>query len=341
MHLEFIVQRLVSILIPAHNAASWISQAIESALAQTWPNKEVIVVDDGSTDGTRAVARAYEGRRIKVFTQTNAGASAARNHAFSVSQGEIIQWLDADDLLAPDKVGLQMRCSGIQEDRRVLVSSAWGRFFGSPERARFIPDALWEDLTPAEWLFRKLDQNLWMTPNAWLMSRELADAAGPWNPELRRDNDGEYFCRVIRAASRIQFVSDARSYVRKGNSNSISHNRSLSHAKLESLLRSLCLHVRYMRELEDSERSRVACARLLQRWLIYFYPEHPEFVEKMRRLAREVGGELSSPRLRWKYRWIQRVFGWKAAKAVLFRGPKLQEFLARARESLTKPVSLD
>jgi glycosyltransferase involved in cell wall biosynthesis len=108
------VPALVSILIPAYNAERWIAEAIRSALAQTWPNKEIVVVDDGSTDQTLHVARGFASKSILIATQPNGGASAARNHAFSLSQGDYIQWLDADDVLAPSKVSLQMKA----RDRR-------------------------------------------------------------------------------------------------------------------------------------------------------------------------------------------------------------------------------
>src|SRR5262245_15362018 len=90
---------LVSVLIPAYNAESWIADTIQSALAQTWPCKEVVVVDDGSTDGTLAVARRFASKNVLVVTQENQGAAAARNRAFSLCQGDYVQWLDADDLL--------------------------------------------------------------------------------------------------------------------------------------------------------------------------------------------------------------------------------------------------
>src|SRR5580658_7551096 len=99
---------LVSILIPAYNSEEWITQTIRSALAQTWPRKEIIVVDDGSKDATVAIARQFEPLGVLVHAQKNQGASAARNKAFSLSHGAYIQWLDADDLLALDKITRQM-----------------------------------------------------------------------------------------------------------------------------------------------------------------------------------------------------------------------------------------
>jgi len=78
---------LVSILIPAYNAEKWVGAAIASALGQTWRHKEIIVVDDGSTDRTLAVAREFESKGVCVMTQPNQGAAAARNKALSLRQG--------------------------------------------------------------------------------------------------------------------------------------------------------------------------------------------------------------------------------------------------------------
>ncbi len=75
----------VSILIPAFNAEKWIENTIRSAVAQTWEPKEIIIVDDGSTDRTLAIARQFESESVHVVSQKNAGAAAARNRAFSLS----------------------------------------------------------------------------------------------------------------------------------------------------------------------------------------------------------------------------------------------------------------
>src|SRR5947208_2891018 len=113
---------LVSILIPAFNSEAWIAETIESALVQTWPRKEIIIVDDGSTDRTLAVAREFASKEVSVLTQPNQGAAAARNKAYSISQGKYIQWLDADDVLAPDKIARQMELCGHAGDTRMLLS---------------------------------------------------------------------------------------------------------------------------------------------------------------------------------------------------------------------------
>src|SRR5215467_4826886 len=142
------IQRpMVSILMPAYNAEDWIVDALRSAIAQTWEPKEIIVVDDGSTDRTLEVARQFASKGVSVFAQKNQGAASARNKAFSLCNGEFIQWLDADDLLAPDKISLQMEALSALKDRSILLSSAFGHFKYRYYRARFLPGPLWRDLS--------------------------------------------------------------------------------------------------------------------------------------------------------------------------------------------------
>src|SRR6266581_2015651 len=144
----------VSIRIPAYNAEEWIGDTLESALAQTWPRKEIIVVDDGSRDRTVAIAQRFASEKVRVISQRNQGAAAARNAAFSHCRGDYIQWLDADDLLAPDKIAKQIHMIDADRGRRTLLSSAWGHFFYRSHRARFSSTSLWCDLSPTEWLLR-------------------------------------------------------------------------------------------------------------------------------------------------------------------------------------------
>lgn len=99
-------QALVSIIIPCHNAERYVGESIESALAQTYVHKEVVVVDDGSTDSSLEVIRSF-GKQIRCVTGPQKGGGAARNRGLGESRGEYIQFLDADDLLDPRKLELQ------------------------------------------------------------------------------------------------------------------------------------------------------------------------------------------------------------------------------------------
>jgi glycosyltransferase involved in cell wall biosynthesis/peptidoglycan/xylan/chitin deacetylase (PgdA/CDA1 family) len=315
------VKSLVSILIPAFNAQEWLADTLRSALSQTWERKEIIVVDDGSTDNTLMIARQFESDSVRVVSQTNQGAAAARNTAFSISKGEYIQWLDADDLLAPDKIAKQMDQLGTCGSKRTLLSSAFGKFMYRWYRAKFVPTPLWNDQSPTDWLLRKMGQNLFMQTATWLVSRELAEAAGPWDTRLRRnDDDGEYFCRVLLASDGVRFVPEARVYYRAFGYDSLSYIGA-SDMKLEAFWLSMQLHIRYLRSLEDSPRSRAACLEYLQRNLIFFYPNRPDITREAQRLAADQGGNLRIPILSWKYSWIRVCLGWGPAKgfALLLR----------------------
>lgn len=99
---EYDDKPLVSVIIPCYNAEAYVGEAIESALEQSYPNVEVIVIDDGSTDRSLEVIRGFGGR-VRWKTGLNRGGGAARNQGLALARGELIQFLDADDLLAPDK----------------------------------------------------------------------------------------------------------------------------------------------------------------------------------------------------------------------------------------------
>jgi glycosyltransferase involved in cell wall biosynthesis/peptidoglycan/xylan/chitin deacetylase (PgdA/CDA1 family) len=309
---------LVSILIPAHNAEEWIADTLRSAIAQTWARKEIIVVDDGSTDQTLTVARRFESDGVRVISQKNQGAAAARNTALSLSQGDYVQWLDADDLLAPDKIAWQLEALGQCQSKRTLLSAAFGKFMYRWYRAQFVPTALWTDLSPTEWLLRKMGENLYMQTATWLVSRELTEAAGPWDTRLLSDDDGEYFCRVLLASDGVRFVPEAKSYYRAPGAafgGSLSYI-GLSDKKIKAHWLSMQLHVSYVRSLEDSERVRVACVNYLQRSMIHFYREDPEIVKEAEQMAEMLGGKLKVPYLSWKYSWARLILGWSVAKRI-------------------------
>ncbi len=198
---------LVSIIIPAYNSEKFLGETVRSALAQTWPHKEIIIVDDGSTDGTLNLARQFESRQVKVLTQKNRGAACARNAGLAVAQGDFIQWLDADDLLVPEKISLQLsgRNTGGEE---ILYSCGFASFYAHFRQARTVLNHLNRDLSARDWLVAALTTGDWLSPHVWLVSRRLTERAGTWDERLSLNDDGEYFCRVVSVSSWVNFYQE-------------------------------------------------------------------------------------------------------------------------------------
>jgi len=319
---------LVSILIAAYNAEKWIAYTLQSAVDQTWKRTEIIVVDDGSKDRTADVSRQFASKGITLVSTENRGLSAAQNYAFQLSHGDYIQYLDADDLLAADKIERQLAALREGDSKRILLSSPWAPFYYRTNCASFVRNSLWQDLSPVEWLLRKMGENLHMQNATWLVGRELAQAAGPWDESLHYDQDGEFFCRVLLASEGTRFVPETGIFYRKSGTNSISYI-GRSSKKKESLLRSMKLHIHYLQSLEDSERVRKACLKYLQNWYGAFYPGRPDLAVEAQRLSAQLGGHLEPPHLRWKYAWIKPLLGQEAANWIQMAFPQIKNFISR------------
>lgn len=302
---------LVSIIIPAWNAGRWLDETLRSALAQTWPAIEIIVVDDGSTDDTLAIARQFEGPLVRVVTQPNSGASSARNHGLRLARGDYIQFLDADDLLAPDKIAEQL-AHPKAGDPAVLFSGAWGRFADTPENADFRNEILNADYEPARFVVTKLENHAMMHPAAWLVSRHLIEKTGPWNELLSLDDDGEYFTRVVLASRRVRFCGSARSFYRSRIAGSLSRTRSESAWSSQFL--SVRLSGEHLLNREDSPASRRALADALQRVIYEAYPAAAHERRQAAALVARLGGSTLRYEAGPHFALAARLLGWKIAK---------------------------
>ena len=175
-----------------------------------------------------------------------------------------------------------------------------------------------------------MNENLHMQNATWLMSRELAEAAGPWDASLHYDQDGEYYARAVTKSEGIRFVPGGRRYSTGPPVESRISVIGTSNKKRDSLLRSMKLHVQYLRSLEESERVRKACLIYMQNWFHNFYPDRPDIVAELQSLAAELGGHLEVPRLRWKYAWMEPIFGLDAAKRAQMVLPQMKASVIRS-----------
>lgn len=303
----------VSIIVPCYNAAPWLATTLESCLAQSWPQREIIVVDDGSRDASLAIARSFAPHGVQVISQPNRGAAAARNTGLHASRGDFIQFLDADDALHPDKLRRQL-ARAATEPPDAVFTGRWGRFAQSVSETAFDDgNPLFADLAPLDFLLRFSSHDCMMHPAAWLVPRAVADSAGPWDERLSLNDDGEYFTRIAARAERIAYCAEAVSYYRSNVTGSLSGQRSRRH--LESGLLAVDLITRQILALgRDRAPARRAAADLYQRFAYDYYPAGADLVATALGRARSLGGSTLTPLGGRHFQLLRQLVGWKLAR---------------------------
>jgi glycosyltransferase involved in cell wall biosynthesis len=325
------MEPLVSILIPAFNAEQWIAQTIQSALDQTWPRKEIIVVDDGSSDQTLAIAQQFGSKIVSINTQANQGAAAARNKAYAICQGRFLQWLDADDLLAPDKISFQLADEESWAEE-TLHSCAHSTFYRYPGGARAVSHSLARNLGAREWLLTAMNTGAWVPPHSWLVSRHLTQHAGPWDERLSLNDDGEYFCRLVSASAQIKFHPQARCFYRTGNPRSLNQVR--SQKALQSLLLSVDLSVEHLLKLDQTPQARKAAVTFLQYNIDQFGVKDPAIWSGFLERAKSLGGVVRPPTETWRFRLACALLGEHRAVHIKVGVGRVKWAAFRARERI-------
>ncbi|MEM1115120.1 MAG: glycosyltransferase family A protein [Bacteroidota bacterium] len=306
----------VSVLIGAYNAAPWIGETLRSVFDQTYPHLEVVIVDDGSTDGTLAAIEAAASgtdRDVTILSQENRGACATRNRAFEASTGDLIQYLDADDLLHPQKIERQVRRLA-QQPFGTVASGPWTRFQDEiPADLTAVPrESDWRDYEPAtDWLVQSWGGDGTIPLFAWLIPRAIAEAAGPWVEGLLRNQDGEYMARILVETERIAFCEGAWGFYRTSGSGSVSARR--GRAIAQSLADATERCERTLLGHKDSEAHRRAASGLWQMLLFEAYPTAPDLVRQAEARIEALGGMYRTPGVSRPLRPIRDYVGWKAA----------------------------
>ena len=217
----------VSVVTPAYNAAATVGGAISSVLAQTYRDVEVVVVDDGSTDATAAIAEAY-GDPVRVVRQENRGVAAARNRGIREAAGELIAFCDADDALLPEHLERLVR---VWDERGgIATANSYWLLPGGIGKTRYrggFPK-------PEEQRRAILEQNF-VSPLS-LFSRGLLDEVGPFDEERRRAEDWDFWIRAIFAGRRVTLQPRPTALYRWG-SESLSSARDAMDADVEAVLR--------------------------------------------------------------------------------------------------------
>lgn len=270
----------VSILIPCFNASRFVLDTLDSAIQNMEPGDEIVVVDDHSSDDSMAKATAFlqqSGVDHQIESNPDKGACAARNHALSLAKGELIQWLDADDLLGAAKVATQRQ--HLHPGGKALVVSPFQTFLEKAEPNRANEECDWASLTqpsPADWLASENQAVL----HCWLGNRAVFEAAGPWDTSLEVNQDGEYFARALAAAEALHLETRVRAHYRRGIPGSVSR---FTAQKAPSLFQSIHSIHNTALSLEDSPRMRQMIANRYQHAIYTAYPHCLEGIREARK----------------------------------------------------------
>ena len=312
------MQPLVSICIPCHNAEKYVEEAIESVLNQTYKNIELIVVDDGSTDRSGEVLEKYRMKGVKVVTEKCGSASKARNRALREARGEYIKFFDADDIISPKMIEIQI--AKLNGRTNAVASSEWGRFYGDVSTFKSNPQSVWRDMEPTEWLVKALyDARPMMQPGMFLIPRDIIKTTGGWNEELTLIDDFEFFTRIFCHSKEILFTTGAILYYRSGNSGSLSAKK--NRQAVESQYHSLLKGISHLLALRPDPAARLSCANMLQDFIYSHYPKHPDLCRELRSRILELGGSDLKPDGPPRFHQLKRFVGWKNARRIqrLFR----------------------
>lgn len=209
---------LVSIVIPVYNGSNYMQEAIDSALNQTYPNIEVIVVNDGSKDDgkTDEIARSY-GDKIRYFEKSNGGSSSAINYGISQMKGEWFSWLSHDDIYTPDKVEKEMdylRAIGVFEEdlKRHIVFAGSMLIDGSgviirkfSNRKAKKMEAVVNSISGNEYLIAQ-PRRFNFHGCSCLIHKNVFDIAGVMDENLRIFNDVEWWFRIYASGVKLHYV---------------------------------------------------------------------------------------------------------------------------------------
>lgn len=246
----------VSILTPAYNAEAFLTDSIESVRQQTFTDFELLVVDDGSTDGTAAIAAQYAARdpRVRVSRQQNLGLPAARNAALARARGRYVALLDSDDMWMPTYLADQIGILERRPDLAILSANAFnfgGAWDGQPLLPAG-PAAHLREVTLLD-LVRVEDSVSILT----VFRREVADTLGGWDTSFARSEDYDFWLRALASGFRLAINPQPLAFYRR-HANSLSSNELAMLRSVQTVLKKLRERCADQREVTNAIDTQLA-----------------------------------------------------------------------------------
>lgn len=299
---------LVSIVIPSFNAGRWLRPCVESALAQSWPEKEILVVDDGSTDGSLEVLRSF-GDAIRMLERPHQGAPSARNAGLAAARGEWVQFLDADDYLEPPKIEAQLaESAGAEAD--VLYSPVIVETWRDEKAADRVIDPIDPESDLYErWFTMQLPQT-----GAALWRAETLRKMGGWNEAMPCVQDHELYLRALQAGLRFHATASSHAVYRLWSESTLCRKDPVLAIEVRTRLARQLLD--WLRETGHlTSRHQATAGRIcfgLARQIARFDRERAAEYHRARRAEGLIA--LAGPAAPAHYRLLYRILGFAAAE---------------------------
>jgi len=202
---------LVSIIIPNYNKEKYIKEAIDSALNQTYKNIEVIVVDDGSTDGSKEIIKSY-GNRIRAYFLPHRNANVCRNFGIKNSKGEYIQFLDSDDIISKDKIEKQIE---VFKKIDAGIVGCWWKYLIEREEGIFIESEVQKPFISSDVVSCTILDKGWSPPNAYLFKKELVQSVSGFDENLNCVQDVDFIVNIAMKGIRFEIYPEVLAYYRR------------------------------------------------------------------------------------------------------------------------------
>ena len=306
----------VTIAIPCHNAARWIAQAIESALAQRDVEPEVIVVDDGSADASREIAGAF-GSRVQLLAGGHRGANHARNLALSRAAGEWVQFLDADDYLEPAKVGAQLREAEGGAEADVLYSPVWIETWSdrclAREQSGTSPDADWD----TQWIRWHIPQT-----GGALWRRDTLREIGGWKDGQPCCQEHELYLRARQAGLRFRYTPTPGAVYRIWSEDTLCRKDPVLVTQVRTgLMDEMWRWLRETGRATEQHRREIgqACFEMARTWARFDLPAAADYAAQRRNLGLF---HLAGPAAPLSYRIARALLGFTGAERLAARTRK-------------------
>lgn len=308
---------LVSVIMPMYNAERYIEDALGSIMNQSYPNLEIIIVDDGSTDSSASIVNLLitTDDRIKIFHQKNQGQCSASNYGFSKSQGKYIKFFDADDILSLNVIENQV--AALEGKQNVDASYMdYTRFYNndiSTIDTKIRPALINYDCSPEEYILFHGSPQMYQC-SIWLFDREIFSYSGLWDERLSLINDTEFFPRVLKYVDRLYYAPGCNLFYRT-NAGSGSLSQIVSSKSMKSALLSVDLMAMHTRSFISSNVMERIIAQSYIEILEMSYPSQPKWTRIIERRLKQFKPTqyhfVPSGRV---YNYILKIFGWRIAK---------------------------